>query len=254
MNNQIDTNEQPINTKLSIEELSVLKEGIKNTEISSSESSDIDDDSDYDTDSSSVSKNKKKKKNKKIYKNIPFYNEYININKKLESRIHYMKLDIINRDLELEELRNKMNLFEKNLNIFKNINFLFERLDNSIKVLNERLNSKEDPNILKYLYFLEHTNNLCYTVNNKYELYLNDNIIPLLDDNIYLKKSIILSYQFNKKELLFISSNINKKILYFQRKQFLIQLLYFLPIIALIVSYVMIQYIYVNFGIVKYYI
>jgi len=240
MNTPLDTktNEQPVNTKLSIEELSVLKEGIQNTEISSSESSNTDDNSDYDTDSSSVSKNKKKKKNKKIYKKSN--SKYININKKLESRIHYMKLDLVNRDIEIEELKNKMILFEKNLNIFNHINFLFERLDNSIKVLNERLHSKPDSNILKYLYFLEHTNNLCYNVNNKYDIYLNDNLLPLLDNQEYLKKSIILSYQYNKKELLLISSNINKKILYFQRKQFLISLLYILPIFIMIISYIVI--------------
>ena len=62
----------------------------------------------------------------------------------------------------------------------------------------------------------------------------------ILENNNY-QILLVENYECdNKKELLLISSNINKKILYFQRKQFLISLLYILPIFIMIISYIVI--------------
>ena len=226
-------NESPEKAKLSIEELSSLKDGIQNIDISSSESDiDIDINTDTDTDTSSILVNKKKKK---IHKNSNTNTKFKYINKKLESRIHYMKLDIVNKDIEIEELRNKMISFDKNLNIFKHINYLFERLDNGIMVLNQRLDSNNESDISKYIYFLEHTYTLCYNVKTKYQLYLYDTLFPLLDNNHeYLKKSTLLLFQIKESELLLISSKINNKIKDNQNKQFLLSFLNFLCIFIMI--------------------
>jgi len=205
-------------TNLSISQLSELKNGLENKESSS--------DSDNTSITSDTSWNSKDYTDKN--------EKFIYIKRKLESRIHYMKLDIVNKDIEIEELKMKLQTDNTNITIFKHINFLFERLDNGVKVLNDKLNSENEIEIFKKLAFLEYTDTLCHKVIDKYDLFLHDIVFPLLIDHPYLKSSIVLLFEIKKKELFSISSKIKNKIIYFQQKQILIYFLIIMSIIMII--------------------
>jgi len=171
-------------------------------------SSDSDYSTDASTDTSTSSSHSKKKKNKKnkyhIYKLK--YNH-------LESRIRYMQLDMVNKDIEIAELNNKLTIHNKNEILFTKINFLYERLDNAYKVLKDKMNSiNEDKYIkLKTITELETIKESCKKVQEKYASYVNNDVYPLID-NIYLKSAIQSLYDIKQKELLELSNEIDYNI------------------------------------------
>jgi hypothetical protein len=208
------------NNSLTIDQLSEIKDGLQ-----FDYSSDVSE-SDY-KDSPKV---KKKVKSKKL--TISSYN-------KLESRIHYMKLDLVNKDLEIEELKKKLETFNKYETIFKQIDSIFERLDNGINLVNTRLDSKQELPIFKYLSFLEYTDTLCTKIIDKYTLQLNTELFPLFDKkHTYLKNSIQVSFTLKENELRSISQRITKKIIYLQQKElckYFLILFVFLSIICIFI-------------------
>ena len=122
-------------------------------------------------------------------------------------------------------------MFNKYDTIFKQIDYIFERLDNGINLVNSRLNSKEELPIFKYLSFLEYTDTLCTKIIDKYTLHLNTELIPLFDTkHTYLKNSIQVSFTLKENEIRAISQKISTKIIHLQQRElfkyFLIILLF----------------------------
>lgn len=191
------------NNSLTIDQLSEIKDVLQFDYLSDVSQSDSDD--------SHKVKKKVKSKSKKL--TTDSYN-------KLESRIHYMKLDLVNKDIEIEELKKKLEIFNKYDTIFKQIDYTFERLDNGINLVNSRLNSKQELPIFKYLSFLEYTDTLCTKIIDKYTLHLNTELIPLIDiKHAYLKNSIQVSFTLKENEIRAISHKINTKIIHLQQRE-----------------------------------
>ena len=169
------------------DELNKIKEKL---EQKINESSDSEDSS---SDTSSSYTLKKKRKSKIDYKTK--YNQS-------ESKYRYLQLEMSNQNIEINELKEKTIVLDKHNLLTKNINFLFERLDNAFKILNERLIIK-DENIIKFttLNSLKSLNELCLKTKDKYEGYINTNVYPLfLDDQHIFKISITNHYLQKIKE------------------------------------------------------
>jgi hypothetical protein len=161
---------------ISTDELKQIKEIL---EKKINETSDSDDNS-SDLDSS-------KKKNKINYKLK--YNQS-------ESRYRYLQLEMSNLNIEINELKEKNIILDKYNLLNKNINFLFDRLDNAFKILNDRINNN---NIS--LFSLDHQLELCCKTKDKYDVYINENVYPLFsDDQLILKKLITIYYLDKIKE------------------------------------------------------
>ena len=189
---------------------------IKNCLINSYKSSD-DESSDSDSfisSESSVSSEEYKKKKKPKHKKDKHVSVYKVQVDKLEQRLHYMKLDVVNKDLEINELKSKIILLEGNTKLHSNINYLFDRLDNAIKVLNEKLDSYQpSSDFIKDMVLLEHVNDMCVKAIEKYLTYLNTDVKPLFKDDVYLKQSTLLLYSEKDKTMNDISIKVKKHIL-----------------------------------------
>ena len=170
-----------------------------------------DSDSTYTTESeSSDSSNSNSKKSKK--KNTSYKYKY----ERLESKNRYMQLEMTNKDIEITELKDKLEIFNKHEQITKKYNFLFERLDNAIKILTERMNNNKDNSIFK-LKVINQYQSLIYSsekVSIKYINFFNDELIPLMDNSLhtYTKISTELLLKNKEKELINIANNCKNKI------------------------------------------
>jgi hypothetical protein len=170
-------------SSISTDELRQIKEILEQKMNESSDSEYSPSESSGDSDYSSV----KKKKIKIDYKTK--YNQS-------ESKYRYLQLEMSNLNIEISELKESLIVLTKHNLLFKNINFLFERVDNAIKILNERVDTK-DESILKFntLHNLQNIVNLCNKTKDKYESYINSDVYPLfLDDQSVLKTSITNYY------------------------------------------------------------
>ena len=117
------------------------------------------------------------------------------------------------KDIENEELKIKVTHHDKNELLFKNIHFLFDRLDNAINVLNDKTNNhQENPDYIKELVFLETTLELCIKTEEKYKNYLNNDVCPLFNNKKYIKDSVIQLYNMKNIEMIKINTNIINKI------------------------------------------
>ena len=174
-------------------------------------------DSDYTTDnytsnSDSSSSSINNKKSKKCIKNNTDYKSKCN---KLESKIRYMQLEMVNKEIEMTELKNKLDNRTKIDTLFIKINFLFERIDNAYKILKERINLSNDNNYIKLKKITDLTTNKesLKKVQEKYALYINNEVYPLIDtSNIYFKNAITALYEIKEKELTSLSTQIDIKI------------------------------------------
>jgi hypothetical protein len=163
-------------------------------------------DSDYTTDDSTSSSSTNKKS-----KNIDYKSKFNN----LESRVRYMQLEMVNKDIEITELKNKLNDCTKIDELFTKTNYLFERLDNAYKVLNTRINSTNDDNYIKFnmINDLTTAKDTLKKVQDKYKLYINNEVYPLIDtSNIYYKNAITALYDIKEKEFKLLTIKIDDKI------------------------------------------
>jgi hypothetical protein len=161
---------------------------------------------------------------------------------KLETKIHYMKLDLVNKEIEIEEYKNKCLILSKYEQIFKNIEFLFDRFNNAYTILNERINTKSDNDLFKYIILLENSHSVCIKTKDKYNQYLNNDIIPLFTpQHIYLKNSVIIAFSIKDKEFTDLILKIDKLIFNAKLKQFINHLLitcgFFVIILAIIFNF-----------------
>jgi hypothetical protein len=197
---------------ITVPNLTEIKNSLINS-YKSSEDESSDSDSFISSESSVLSeeyKKKKKPKHKKD-KHVSVYKVQVD---KLEQRLHYMKLDVVNKDLEINELKSKIVLLEGNTKLYSNINYLFDRLDNAIKVLNEKLDAYQPtPDIIKDMVLLEHVNDMCVKAIEKYLTYLNTDVKPLFKNDVYLKQSTLLLYSEKDKTMNDISIKVKKHIL-----------------------------------------
>lgn len=198
-----------------------------------------DSDSTYVTESeSSDSESKKSKK-----KNSSYKYKY----ERLESKNRYMQLEMANKDIEITELKNKLEIFNKHEQIAKKYNFLFERLDNAIKILTERMNTNKDDSIFKLKVIDQYQSLIdsCKKVSIKYINFFNDELLPLLDDpmNSYTKNSIELLLKNKERELTNIANNCSNKIynlsyyIFFALILCIMTLLFIISIIVFIIIY-----------------
>lgn len=200
-------------TNINTNELNKIKENIINQY--KSESDNTDSSSEYSNNSES-DKSTTKSKSKKSDKTISIYKVRLD---KLEQRVHYMKLDIVNKDIEIEELKIKVINHDKNELLFKNIHFLFDRLDNAITVLNDKINNhQENIDYIKELVFLETTSELCLKTEEKYKNYLNNDVIPLFNNKKYINDSVIQLYNMKNMEMHNIHQRIINKIINIKNK------------------------------------
>jgi len=132
----------------------------------------------------------------------------------LKTKIRYMQLEMVNKDIELTEFREKLNIFVKSENLNKKINFLFERLDNAYQVLNERINNINDIHFIKFntINILNSIKESCKKVQNKYSDYIVNELYILIDNKqIYLKNAIESLYDIKMKRLEKMITNIDVK-------------------------------------------
>ena len=163
---------------------------------------------------------------------------------KLESKIHYMKLDLVNKDIEIEEYKNKCLILSKYEQIFKNVEFLFDRFNNAYTVLKERINTKPDNDLFKYIIMLENSHSVCIKTKDKYNQYLHNDIIPLFTpQQNYLKNSVIITFSIKDKEFTDLILKIDKLIFNAKLKQFISHLI--ITCIFFIVIFAIILYFYV---------
>lgn len=160
---------------------------------------------------------------------------------KLESKLHYMKLDLVNKDIEIEEYKNKCTVLNKYEILFKNIEFLFDRFNNAYVTLKERINTKPTNDLFKYIIMLENSHSSCLKAKEKYNQYLNTDIVPLFTpQQNYLKNSIIITFSIKDKEFADLVLNIDKLILNAKIKQFFNHLLitggFFIVILAVVLN------------------
>jgi hypothetical protein len=161
---------------------------------------------------------------------------------KLESKIHYMKLDLVNKDIEIEEYKNKCLVLIKYELLFKNIEFLFDRFNHAYITLKERINTKPDNDLFKYIILLENSHSLCLKTKDKYNQYLNNDIIPhFTPQQNYLKNSVIITFSIKDKEFADLLLIIDKLIINAKFKQFfkhlLITCVFFIIILAIILNF-----------------
>jgi hypothetical protein len=174
-----------MSTPISTDELKHIKEVLEQKVNESSES-------EY---SSSESDNSSKKiRNKNI--SLKDYRSKYN---QSETRYRYLQLDLSNKSIEISELKEKLSALDKYKLLVKNVNFLFDRLDNAFKILNERLIIK-DEKIFKYntLSSLQSLKELCNKTKDKYEGYINTNILPLFSDDQYILKISLTHHYLDK--------------------------------------------------------
>jgi hypothetical protein len=134
---------------------------------------------------------------------------------KLESKIHYMQLEMVNKDLEIAEYKNKLNIYTKNDLLFTKINFLFDRLDNAYKILKEKVNIINDKDYIKFKTITELTSikESIIKVRDKYKLYVDKDIYPLItDSHVYFKNAITALYNIKENEFISLSTTIDIKI------------------------------------------
>jgi len=120
-----------------------------------------------------------------------------------ESKYRYLQLELANKEIEISELKEKLEILNKYQLLIKNTNFLFDRLDNAFKVLHERINKIEDNSFIKINTFsiLANIENLCIKTKDKYQEYINNSVYPLfLDDQIIFKNAITIIYNNKIKE------------------------------------------------------
>jgi hypothetical protein len=190
----------------STDELKEIKESLEQKMNSSSDSDSSNESSDSSNSSSLVSFNRKlvKKTKDKNYK----YKL-----KNSENKLRYMQLEMVNKDIEISELQNKLGLYNKHELIINKVSFLFERLDNAIKVLNDRKLSVKDGNYIKnnLINNLTTVKYMCTKTQEKYKLYIINELYPLINDetHLYLKNSITALYEIKQKELSSISTSID---------------------------------------------
>jgi len=131
-----------------------------------------------------------------------------------ESKYRYLQLEMANKDIEINELKEKLENLNKYQLLIKNTNFLFDRIDNAFKVLHERIDKIEDNSFIKISTFssLVTLENLCLKTKDKYEEYINNSVYPLfLDDQIIFKNAITSLYTNKIKEFNNIQNIINIK-------------------------------------------
>lgn len=201
-------------TNINTNELNKIKEGLINQYKSDSDKSDSS--SEFSDNSESDKSTTKSKKSKKSDKTISIYKVRLD---KLEQRVHYMKLDIVNKDIEIEELKTKLINHDKNELLLKNIHFLFDRLDNAINVLNDKVNNyQENPDYIKELVFLETNSDLCLKTEEKYKNYLINEVFPLFNNKKYINDSVIHLYNMKNMEMHNVHQRIINKIINIKNK------------------------------------
>jgi hypothetical protein len=154
-------------------------------------------DSEYSPSESDTSSSRSSRKNR--YKTVDYKTKYNNS----ESKYRYLQLEMSNKNIEINELKEKLVTLDKHALIIKNISFLFERLDNAFKGLDEKITTINDPGIIKFatLSSLDITENMCIKTKDKYNIFINENIYPLFPENqIILKNSLTMYYLEKQKE------------------------------------------------------
>ena len=163
------------------------------------------------TDSSaSTESTESKQSNKKSKKSKKSTNKYKT--RQLESRIHYMKLDMVNKDILIEKLQAELTTLNKNEILFKNITFLFDRLDNAYLILNEKFTNCPENNFHKQIYYYETVLNLCYKTQNKYKHYLLTSVSNHSHSYVYINEAVYALYDLKNNKLFKISEDIIQKI------------------------------------------
>jgi hypothetical protein len=152
-------------------------------------------DSEYspsESDTSSRSSRRKK------YKTVDYKTKYNNS----ESKYRYLQLEMSNKNIEINELKEKLVILDKHVLIIKNISFLFERLDNAFRGLDEKINTINDTGIIKFatLISLDITENMCIKTKDKYNVFINENIYPLFPDNQIILKNSLTMYYLEKQK------------------------------------------------------
>lgn len=178
-------------TTIPMEELKKIQQQLQEKINESSDSEYSPSESDYSDESDNRKKRKSSRSNYK-YK----YNQS-------ESRYRYLQLEMSNKNIEINELKDKLIILDKHLLITKNISFLFERLDNAFKGLDEKINTINDTSIIKFakLISLDTIEAICIKTKDKYEAYINTNIYPLFpNDQFILKNSLTMYYLEKIKE------------------------------------------------------
>jgi hypothetical protein len=127
----------------------------------------------------------------------------------LETKLRYMQLEMVNKDIEISELNNKLNKFNTYELLITKINFLFDRLNNANNILIEKIVSI---NINPLSVMIQHKE-LCNKAIEKYEKYFTDDLLPLFNnDQKYLKIAITKLYLSKKNELIVINDKIDDQI------------------------------------------
>ena len=222
-----------MNTQPTLENLQDIKKGLEDKMSESSDST-------YNT-SDDESSSQNSKSSKKNYKS-----KYRN----LESKLRYMQLEMVNKDIEITEFKDKFNNFNKFQELIKKITFLFDRLDNAYKVLTERVNTINDDNYIKMdsLTILDTIKLSSIRVQDKYKLYLNNDVLPLFDENqIYFKNAILLLYDNKSKDISAITKKINDKVIYINHQNSKWILLFILFIVLIIQVCVFLLYYLYNY-------
>lgn len=179
-------------TSIPINELKHIKEVLERKMNESS-------DSDYSPSESESSNYSDKSRKNKNRINIDYKSKY----NKSESKYRYLQLEMSNKNIEINELKEKLILLDNHQVIIKNINFLYERLDNAFKGLYEKIDTINDKKIIKFetLIILDSIESMCIKTKDKYDAYINTNIYPLfpINENI-IKNSLTMYYLDKQKE------------------------------------------------------
>jgi hypothetical protein len=127
----------------------------------------------------------------------------------LETKLRYMQLEMVNKDIEISELNDKLNKFNTYELLITKINFLFARLNNANNILIEKIISL-NTNPLNVM--IQHKE-LCNKAIEKYEKYFTDDLLPLFNnDQTYLKEAITELYLNKNYELRIIANKIDDQI------------------------------------------
>jgi hypothetical protein len=160
----------------------------------------------------------------------------------LETKLRYMQLEMVNKDIEISDLTEKLHKFNTSDALFNKINFLFDRLNNANNILIEKtININNNPISV----LLQHKE-LCNKVIEKYEKYFTIDLLPLFnDDQKYLKDAITTFYHDKNNELIIIANNIDDQIHFTKTKNsitFSIIIL-LVQILMLVISLIIISFI-----------
>jgi hypothetical protein len=155
-------------------------------------------DSEYTPSESESSDYSDKSKKYKKRTNIDYKSKY----NKSESNYRYLQLELSNRNIEINEMKEKLLLLDNHQLIIKNINFVFERLDNAFKGLNEKINTIIDKNFINFeiLVILDSIESMCNKTKDKYDMYINTNIYSLFPMNEYIIKNAVTMYYLDKQK------------------------------------------------------